>query len=512
MGSVFGAYAQDVVSQTQPAQVTINLPDLSALLGTCPEINGLQTNLGTIENSLKQIEQTAKPLYDAVAPTNMEAMSISERIKAIVGNTKSLVNNGVQSYQGQVAEWNAAHGITADSTFETELSVGLNEVGIQASSLPLNGKGDVVVSKLKSIIEAIKTKLQTIINVIKAKIVALAQKVGLMKETDEGKSSSKDAAQVSNQSVQQADTFSAKLSKGVSEGTENAKQSLKSSFSLSNLAVTTAVAVGTNLALQKIKGEKLSIGTAVKTVASLEFAGSVVGSALGAAGGQFCSTLVKTFIPGPIGCLVGAVIPVMMSSAAGQVGSSLAGDAKQGQFDIVGAIKKVDKVDLLGSSIGSTIGMALGAPIPIIGPIIGGILGGIIGSKVANYIFRGKNITLPSIKNWNPLGQSWQVATGTSSTGGISVGTVGSGGGQSLGVYTGGQINNGGLIPVADQSSAQVAGDIQTIEKKYYETYLKYNKLVEAGKYDEAKKVYSDLKVYSDQYNAMKSQSKETTK
>lgn len=490
--STLGAYAQEV--QAVPANPG---PDLAGLFRSNPQVNQLNGHISTIENSLHQIESIAKPLYQRLAPSNMEAMSIGERVKAIVGNTKDLMLQSGQVYKGQVAEWDAAHGITPDTTFEGELGIGLNQLGVEAGKMPLNGKGDLLAGKLKTIIDAIKAKLGAIISMIKAKIVALAQKIGLMKKGDKEKGPAKEQEGITNapaQEAQYADTFAGKLSKGVSEGTQNAKQSLKNSFSFTNLAVTTTVAVGTNLAINMIKGEKPSLGKAVKAVASLEFAGSVMGSALGAAGGQFAASMVRSFVPGPIGALVGAVIPVMFGSAAGQMGSSLAGDLKRGQFSLGKAWKSIDKVDLLGSSIGSTIGMALGAPIPIIGPIIGGIVGGFLGSKIAKWISGGlksKNISL--------------INRGNNFTPDIPKGGINIGEGSGLGIHTGGQIG-GGLMPTGDVKT--VSGDLRTVERKYYDTYLNYNRLVEGGKYDEAKKMYGDLKVLSDQYNALKAQAK----
>lgn len=500
VASTFGAYAQQGTT-VQQAPVGTQI-DLTSLMNSVPEIGMLKTNLSTIESALQQIETTATPLYNKIAPSNMEAMTIGQRIKAILGNTKTVVNDGMQSYKGQVDNWYAERGLSADPTFEQQLGAGLNELGVQAGQMPLNGKGDAVASKLKTIIDAIKTKLQTIVNAIRARIVALAQKVGLMKKTDEKKGPAKEQEGTlqPQAEVQYADTFSGKLQKGVAEGSKNAKQSLKSSFSFTNLAVTTTVAVGTNLALQMIKGEKPSFGKAAKAVASLEFAGSVMGSALGAAGGQFTASVVRSFLPGPIGCLVGAVIPVMMGSAGGQIGSSLAGDIKSGQFNLGKALKQIDPVDLIGSSIGSTIGMALLAPIPIIGPIIGGIVGGVIGSKVAKWaqgIFKGKKISI--------FNKGKTISTESSTESGFGTGIT-FGEGQNLGINSGGQIGNG-MTPTSN-AEVSVSGDIKTVEKKYYETYLNYNKLVESGKYDEAKKVYEELKVYSDQYNAMKKQAR----
>jgi hypothetical protein len=46
------------------------------------------------------------------------------------------------------------------------------------------------------------------------------------------------------------------------------------------------------------------------------------------------------------------------------------------------------------------------------------------------------------------------------------------------------------------------------VEKKYYDTYLQYNRMVEANDQDGAKKVFEELKKYSDEYTALKKQLK----
>jgi hypothetical protein len=506
VASTFGAYAQQVpaAAPTTSSQVS----NVVGMLGAAsPEIQMLTSNLGNMEGALKQIEQISSPLYNKIVPSNMEAMSIGERVKAIIGNTKDVVQTGVQSYKGKVADWNQANGITPNTSFEEELGVGLNQLGVEAGKMPMDGKGNALVEKLKIVVNAIKAKMQQIIAVIKAKVIALAQKFGLKKKTDsateeKGPVKEDEGIQPSMEAdVQYADNFSGKLSKGVAEGTKNAKQSLKNSFSFSNLAVTTGVAVGTNLALQVIKGEKPSFGKAARAVASLEFAGSVVGGALGSAGGQFCSTLVRTFMPGPIGAMIGAFVPVVTGSFGAQMGTHMASGAKAGDFSVSRAWQMVDKVDLVGSSIGSTIGMALGAPIPIIGPIIGGILGGVIGSKIAKWAW-------PFIKGTRDVGSILRP--------GQSTGTVPNSRGGEISIGAG--ANPTPVMPNTPRGVTSVSsevvpaassdGSLANAERKYYEAYLQYNRLVEQGKYDDAKKIYGDLKTYSDQYNTLKNQTK----
>lgn len=181
-----------------------------------------------------------------------------------------------------------------------------------------------------------------------------------------------------------ADTFVSQVSKTFSSASQNALTSLKDSFSVKSLLITTGVAVGTNVIGQLLSDGKVDVDETVKAVVSAEFAGNVIGSALGAAGGQFAATIVRAAVPGVAGCVLSAFIPVLTASLGGQMGSSLGGDLKEGRFDVKAAWDKIDKWDLVGSSIGSTIGMLLGSAIaPPIGSIVGGIVGGLIGSKIA---------------------------------------------------------------------------------------------------------------------------------
>ncbi|MBF0543827.1 MAG: hypothetical protein HQM08_05310 [Candidatus Riflebacteria bacterium] len=522
--SSFGAFAQDVyrfpmpTTQAQPVNQGLNVSSI-------PQVQALTDNLGTIENTLLQIDQIARPLYNQVAPSNMETMNIGQRINAIVGNAQNAVQGGMQNYKAQVGQWNAANGITPDTSFEGELGVGLNKLGLDAGKMPLGGNGDVALGTLKGIIDSIKATLQNIIRVIRAKITSIAQKVGLINSDenskgDKGKSVPKEQQGYMNtqaQVPQYADDFEGKISKGIDDGAASAKQSLKSSFSLGNIALTTTIAVGTNLAIQYINGQKPSLPQAINQCATVEFAGSVVGGALGAAGGQFFSTMVQTFIPGPIGTLVGTFIPVLGSMIGSQMGSSLAGDVRGYQFDIGKAVRQIDFVNVTGSAIGSTIGMALGAPIPILGPIVGGIVGGVIGGKVANWLkdfmFHGGNLFKPSVSMIN------SPSTATA----ISIGSTGQS--QGLGLYGGGTWQ-GGMTPVSNdrpqinptiqsiplggilgnRTLAPSSGTLSAAEQQYYQTYLNYNKALQDGNQTEAKKAQVELDKANQQYNNLKKQ------
>lgn len=494
--STFGsAYAQMPtvnipVNQTQPV-------DISILNNVIPELNQLQSNLRTAQSTLTSIEAIATPLYNQVAPSNMESMGIAERIKAILNNSKVLLATTPSTKAALEAGTSPM-----DLSLDQQMAYGLEQLSVQTAKLQANPNAAGAIEKLKSVLAVVTEKLQSIITVIRAKIFAVGQRVGLIgkdKQFVDGKVKDAKGAIKASQQVQYADSFGGKLSKGVADGVQSAKTSLKSSFSLTNLALTTTVAVGTNMAIDMIHGNKPSFSQAVKSVATLEFAGNVAGAALGAAGGQFTSTLVRTFVPGPVGALVGAVIPVMFASGGGQMGANLISGLKNGNFSISQAWNKIDKVDLAGSSIGSTIGMALGAPIPIIGPIVGGILGGMLGSKVAKLIqgfTRGGKVSLfkrGSEVN-QPQGQNFMSAP-------VSVGTIA--GPQSSGpVVMGSQ--SGDSVAVSSVS----ASALQAAEERYYDAYLQYNRLVESGKHDEAQAVFVELKKFSDEYSALRRQMK----
>ena len=146
--------------------------------------------------------------------------------------------------------------------------------------------------------------------------------------------------------------------------------------------------------------------------------------------------------------------------------------------------------------------MALGAPIPVIGPIIGGIVGGFLGSKVAKWVTSfakggkvsifGKGSNVPSQQSNNP----------TSSFGGFSGGIGNLGGtGRGTGAVVVGDSTAG--VPQFSVTGA-TSEKLADVEKKYYDTYLQYNRMVEANDQEGAKKVFEQLKVYSDEYNSLK--------
>ena len=166
-------------------------------------------------------------------------------------------------------------------------------------------------------------------------------------------------------------------------GVQNAGNSLKSSFSAKNIAMTAGTSIAINLASQLMNGQKVSIKEAAKAVASMEFVGNFVGSSLGAAAGQLVVPLVRTFVPGIVGTLAGALIPSVTSLVGGNIGSSL-GAGKT----LKESLKSLDMVAVTGQAIGSTLGSMLGSliPIPVVGTLLGGIVGGILGEKLFTFV------------------------------------------------------------------------------------------------------------------------------
>ncbi len=177
-----------------------------------------------------------------------------------------------------------------------------------------------------------------------------------------------------------------KSKKALGVGLKNAANSIKDSFSVKNLAMTAGTSIAINLASQLMNGEKPSLKTAVKSVASLQFVGNVVGSTLGAAAGQVVTPLIQTFVPIPIvGTIAGALIPTMTAL----VGGSLGGNLGSG-MTFKDALKSLDPVAIAGQAVGSTLGAMLGTmiPIPVVGTMLGSIVGGIIGEKIFGSIAR----------------------------------------------------------------------------------------------------------------------------
>ncbi|OQB48619.1 MAG: hypothetical protein BWY02_01747 [bacterium ADurb.Bin157] len=513
--SIFGGY----VPTASAAEVTIQVDGAASLeaLGTViPQVSNLQSKIQSAQSTVKSLEAVCTPIHDAVLPTNMEAMSIAERMKAIISNAKSVLGNTLESSTAS-AKAKVAQGVSLSSlSREEQIAFGVEQLGAQAAKLETNSTTSGMVLKVKEVLQNVKEVLNRVVTAVRGKIFEVGQKAGLIDENkifEDGKvidkSESKYGAKkqmsdensgvaASGKAIEKP-SFAGKLSKGVSDGVDAAKTSLKSSFSFSSLLTTTTVAVGTNLAIDVINGNKPSLKKAVKSVASLEFAGSVVGSALGAAGGQFAGTLVKTFVPGIVGNLIGSVIPVMFSSASGQLSANLITGIKNGEFSVAKAFSQIDKVDLIGSSIGSTIGMTLGSVVPVVGPIIGGIVGGFLGSKIAKWITGGSSSQVSSGKGINAIGNTMVVPAG-----GISIGgSANVGGGDTGIVAAGGAAGISQNLNVSQQTTGNFEA-LETARSNYYNAYLEYNRLIQANDIDGAKIMFKQLKVYSDEYSNLK--------
>ncbi len=499
--------------------------DLAALNTVLPELNSLNSTLRTAESTARTLETVATPIYNQVVPSNMDTMSIVERCKAIINNAKNVLSDTLKTSTANANEKRAQGAYIADLQSDEKIALGIQELGKQAAKLDKVGNNSVAIQKIKAILTSTKQTLSKVVVNVREKIFKVGQKVGLISEDkvfENGKvvdkseaSGAKENPEISGAGYAKASgakvSFVDKLSSGLKEGVANAKTSLKNSFSVKNVAITTAVTVGTSLAVDAINGETPSLKKAVKQVASLEFAGNVVGSALGAAGGQVVGTVAKTFIPGIAGQLIGSVIPVMFSSAGGQLTSNVITGLKNGEFSISKAFKQIDKADLVGSSIGSTIGMTLGSmlPIPVVGSIVGGIVGGFVGSKVAKFVtgLFGKK------KNQNVVanGSEITVANGNVVSGNVVNGNVTMGGSAEVPVAcapvisaSGEAISStlpGSKVKVKDPA---VAKRIREIEDEYYKNYLEYNRLIQANDIEGAKAVFQNLKKCTEEVSALR--------
>ncbi len=307
-----------------------------------------------------------------------------------------------------------------------------------------------------------------------------------------------------------APSSGAKTSTSAKTTAKGSSGSVFSALSPKNLLITTGVAVGTKVATQIIKGQRVNFAEAAKSVATAEFAGSVVGGAVGAAGGSVVATVAKAILPGPVGAIAGALLPVLGGHLGSQLGAS-AGTSMRGQtqFRLMDTLRKIDYVDLAGQTIGSTIGMMLGAPIPVIGPIIGGIVGGFLGGKVAKWAekFLRANVNLGRM---NPFNRGTNMGSGQTiggsetimgnPNGGIQIGGAGT---TVEGVGGFGSVYTPGGRPSADMGPV-TAADVQAAEKVYYENYMQYNKLLEQGRNDEAQKMYQSLQKSQEDYQTLK--------
>ncbi len=307
------------------------------------------------------------------------------------------------------------------------------------------------------------------------------------------------------------DTTSTKFKSGYAagkdmsnQGVQNVKDSLKSGFSAKNILMTAGITVGVDLATQIMRGEKPSIGKAVRTVASAEFAGGVVGSVTGAAAGSFFVPFLSA-VP-VVGGVLSALAPAFGSIVGSSVGAYVAGDLKNGRFSIKEAFKQINWVGVAGQAVGSTAGAMLGSMIfPPFGTIIGGIAGGMLGNWAANKIagMFGKggtsygSIGMPV--GSNPFGGA---ATTSQVAGPISIGAVA---GSSEIPVSGAQAPEisiaGDAAPMGTYSS-----EVQLAEAKYKELYKLYNEMLTQGRQADAMKVAQEMNKAKAEFESLKAQ------
>ena len=278
-------------------------------------------------------------------------------------------------------------------------------------------------------------------------------------------------------------------------GVQNASNSLKNSFSVKNVAVTAGTSIAINLASQLMNGEKVSLKTAAKAVASMQFVGNFVGSSLGAAAGQLVVPLVQTFVPGIVGTLAGALIPSITSLVGGNIGSSLGSG-----YSLKEAIKSVDLVAVSGQAIGSMLGSMLGSliPIPVVGTMLGGIVGGILGEKLFTGIrnlFKKKETKSPEIST--PTGE-------TSSTNSYSSNQSYKGNVNSS--------NSSAALRISEEldsiSYSNMTSDMRALKDDYERAYKNYVEVSASGDSTKAKEALNAFKkaklAYEQALNAIK--------
>lgn len=264
-------------------------------------------------------------------------------------------------------------------------------------------------------------------------------------------------------------------------GVQNAGNSLKSSFSAKNVAMTAGTSIAINLASQLMNGEKVSLKSAVQAVASMQFVGNFVGSSLGAAGGQLVVPLVQTFVPGIVGTLAGALIPTVTSLVGGNIGSSLGAGASFKE-----AIKNIDMVAVSGQAVGSMLGSMLGSliPIPVVGTMLGSIVGGILGEKLFTSV---RSLIQKLFGSKKAAAAEVKIPTNsTSAQSSVTVSTVSS------------SSNNAALMRISDDldsvAYSNMSADMQALKDDYEIAYKAYVTAITTG---DANKAQEALKTFN---------------
>jgi len=237
-----------------------------------------------------------------------------------------------------------------------------------------------------------------------------------------------------------------------------------------NVALMAGMVVGYSVISDLVAGRPVDFGKAIKTVVSREFAGAYIGGSLGVAGGCIAQGVLSA-VP-VVGPIIGAFMPALGGILGSYMGANLAGQTRQGKFDIMAALKSIDYGMVAGQAVGSTIGAIIGSAIcPGIGTVIGGMVGAFVGGKAVNFIRglfgKGKGRVTP----FQPV---------RSRTGGAGQGTVGGG-------------------------STVSRMDARQAYQQYIAAYNKLTNLMSQGKGDtpEAQLAYREYKAAKERYERL---------
>lgn len=282
------------------------------------------------------------------------------------------------------------------------------------------------------------------------------------------------------------------------QGFQNVKDSLRSGFSARNLLMTAGITVGVDLATQVMRGEKPSIGKALKTVASAEFVGGVGGAVLGAAGGSFFVPFLSA-IP-VVGGALSALAPAFGSIVGSSMGAYLAGDLKNGRFSIREAFRRIDWVGVTGQAIGSTVGAALGSALGPIGTIAGGMVGGYLGNwaaqKIAGMFGRGQAANLPTLA----------MPTGGATVGGSGIGIGQTPVNQTAGPVSGNTTDDVLVIGGTGAVIGDYESEVALAYSKYQELYKLYNEMLRQGRNEDALSVAEAMNQAKREYDTLRTQ------
>ncbi|MFC1746382.1 hypothetical protein ACFL35_20485 [Candidatus Riflebacteria bacterium] len=180
-----------------------------------------------------------------------------------------------------------------------------------------------------------------------------------------------------------------RLNSALKNAGQASRRSLTTRLTIPHLAMIVSISMVSQMVTSLIKTGKFDFRGAIKMITSAEFGASIIGTTAGAAAGHFVGCFSRVMIPGLVGNLLGAILPVLGASFTGQMAAGIMGNIKVDKKALIKqAFKRIDKAHLVGSSIGSTFGAILGSmiPIPFVGTLAGSVIGGIIGGKVAKSV------------------------------------------------------------------------------------------------------------------------------